>query len=82
MVGSYINLLKSGELKKRVDAARQMLAECTLCPRACKVNRLNGELGICKGGAEAVISSAGPHYGEEPPISGPPKAGGFYFISP
>lgn len=48
-----------------MDELRSILACCTLCPRLCRVNRLAGELGRCRVGAEAVIASAGPHFGEE-----------------
>jgi uncharacterized Fe-S radical SAM superfamily protein PflX len=38
----YIGLHKSGELAKRVEATRNILADCTLCPWHCHVNRLEG----------------------------------------
>ncbi|MEK7449499.1 MAG: radical SAM protein [Planctomycetota bacterium] len=78
MKSSYLTLLKSGELGRRVVLAKEILKKCILCPRRCEANRLNGELGFCKSGVTAVFSSAGPHYGEEPPISGPDvHRGGF-----
>ena len=45
-----------------------MLADCTVCPRACHVDRRQ-ELGECATGANAVIASWNPHHGEEPVIS-------------
>ena len=67
---SYQKLSESGELKERIEKAYKILEECSLCPRKCKVDRLNGELGYCKSGRELIVSSFGPHFGEEPPLVG------------
>jgi putative pyruvate formate lyase activating enzyme len=67
---SYISLYKNGELQKRRDSAYQILESCSLCPRRCEVNRIKGENGFCRTGSEAVISSFGPHFGEESPLVG------------
>ena len=67
---SYISLLESGELKRRVEAAREMLSPCRVCPRECGVDRTAGEVGYCRSGLLPVVSSYGPHYGEEPPLVG------------
>ena len=48
----------------------ERLASCTLCPRQCRVNRLEGALGYCEAPAELVISSVLAHYGEESPLVG------------
>jgi len=66
----YIESHRSGELEKRIDALHEILTECRLCPRECNVNRLSGEVGVCRGGAELMVSSASPHFGEEPPLVG------------
>ncbi|HKZ15941.1 MAG TPA: radical SAM protein [Geobacteraceae bacterium] len=66
----YIRLHKSGELARRVEAAREILADCTLCPWHCHVNRLEGEKGVCRVGALPMVSSYGPHFGEERPLVG------------
>ncbi|MCR4789864.1 MAG: radical SAM protein, partial [Treponemataceae bacterium] len=42
---------------------------CTLCPRNCGVNRLEGELGFCRETADLRIATATIHFGEEPPIT-------------
>src|SRR5438128_1741105 len=47
----YLWLLRSGELARRVRAALGELAACAVCPRDCRVDRLNavapeGDLGI------------------------------------
>lgn len=67
---SYIKLYESGELDERSSALQEILKECKLCPRKCRVNRLIGEKGFCKSGVNAMVSSAGPHFGEEPPLVG------------
>ena len=69
-VPSYINLHKSGELQKRISALTDMLRHCRLCPRHCKVNRLQGELGFCRAGDKLILSSAFAHFGEEAPLVG------------
>jgi len=70
MESSYIKLYQTGELQKRIKSLTKLLTECVLCPRLCKVNRLKGELGSCKAGVKAVVSSAFPHFGEEAPLVG------------
>ena len=67
---SYIQLHEIGELKSRVAAGREMLRECNLCARECGVNRLQDEKGVCRSGSGVMISSAGPHFGEESPLVG------------
>jgi putative pyruvate formate lyase activating enzyme len=66
----YAKLLASGELEKRVEQAVSRLEDCTLCPRQCRVNRLKDERGFCKTGRNALVSSFGPHFGEEAPLVG------------
>ncbi|MDP4209584.1 MAG: radical SAM protein [Bacteroidota bacterium] len=46
------------------------LSHCTLCPRECGADRLNGEFGYCNSRAEISVSSICIHKGEEPVISG------------
>jgi putative pyruvate formate lyase activating enzyme len=55
------------------------LLSCTLCPRQCGVNRLEGELGFCRAGAQAQLYRYAPHHGEEPPISGSKGSGTLFF---
>jgi len=63
----------------RIRRADSLASSCTLCPRACGVNRLNGESGFCKAPGNLVISSIFPHHGEEPPISGEKGSGTVFF---
>jgi putative pyruvate formate lyase activating enzyme len=66
----YIRLHKSGELAGRIAAAREILKDCTLCPWHCHVNRPAEEKGVCRVGALPMVSSSGPHFGEERPLVG------------
>jgi len=76
---AYLSLLRSGELQRRVVEARQHLAECDVCARVCRVNRLVGERGICRTGERARVSSYGPHLGEENPLRGWRGSGTIFF---
>ncbi len=76
---SYISLYKSGELQNRVTLLESMLAECRLCPRNCKVNRLQGEKGFCKTGNKAIVASYNAHFGEEAPLVGASGSGTIFF---
>jgi putative pyruvate formate lyase activating enzyme len=67
---SYISLFEKGELTQRVKLLKELLKECRLCPRECRVNRLDGEIGVCQARPELTVSSAFPHFGEEPPLVG------------
>jgi len=67
---SYLKLHRIGELEQRVAALHKILEKCELCPRKCGTNRLAGEKGYCRSGKELKISSYGPHFGEEPEITG------------
>ncbi|MBQ8905307.1 MAG: radical SAM protein [Ruminococcus sp.] len=59
--------------------SERLLSSCTLCPRACRVNRLAGQTGFCGMGAEAVIARAALHHWEEPCISGTNGSGTVFF---
>ena len=47
-----------------------ILADCTLCPRECRVDRFSGGTGYCGMDAGLNIASICVHRGEEPSISG------------
>lgn len=55
------------------------LDSCTICPRNCKVNRNNNELGFCKSGNKIKIARYSLHYWEEPCISGKSGSGTIFF---
>ena len=68
-------------LKERIPLLRELMRSCTLCPRECRVNRLEGETGFCGLGPGAVLARALPHFGEEPPVSGTAGAGTLFLTS-
>jgi putative pyruvate formate lyase activating enzyme len=75
----YIELCRSGELERRTQALEARLASCDVCPRECRVNRLQNELGYCHSGRLPIISSVCAHRGEEPAISGTRGSGTVFF---
>jgi putative pyruvate formate lyase activating enzyme len=75
----YIKTYKEGLLKEKIKKAREILSSCSLCPRRCGVDRLSGQLGICKTGENAYVSSYHPHYGEEAPLVGHNGSGTIFF---
>ena len=66
----YLNAKSKGILEERTIQLEARLASCTLCPRQCRVNRLEGALGYCQAPAEIIVSSVFAHYGEESPLVG------------
>jgi len=76
---SYLNLYESGELKKRVEEAVSRLQKCYMCPRVCGAQRLDGEEGECGVGRYALVSSFGPHHGEESVLRGWRGSGTVFF---
>jgi len=67
---AYLRTSRRGRLAERVEKSLALLKSCTLCPRACRVNRLEGELGTCRAGRLPEVSSYSPHFGEEGPLVG------------
>jgi len=66
----YLDLYRSGELGRRIEKLNEILTDCHLCPRECRVNRAEEEKGYCKSTREMVVSSIGPHFGEENELVG------------
>ncbi len=67
---AYLELHQKGELEGRAKAAEGLLEACRVCPRECLAQRLQGETGVCGVAEQAMVSSYGPHYGEERPLVG------------
>ncbi len=59
--------------------AYNLLRCCRVCPRKCGVNRWEGKTGHCKIGRYARVSSAFPHFGEEPCLVGCRGSGTIFF---
>jgi putative pyruvate formate lyase activating enzyme len=71
--------LDSHVLQTRIDTARSILSDCRLCPRQCRVNRLDGETGFCQTGRLAAVASYNLHFGEEAPLVGRGGSGTIFF---
>ena len=56
---------------------------CVLCPRQCRVNRVvdsaDSKVGYCGETHQLRVAHVGPHFGEEPPISGKNGSGTIFF---
>jgi putative pyruvate formate lyase activating enzyme len=76
---AYRDLLASGALDARAEAALAHLEKCDLCPWECGVNRAAGRLGSCKTSRRARVSSHCPHMGEEDPLRGTFGSGTIFF---
>lgn len=57
----------------------ELLNKCEICPRKCKVNRNNGELGYCKASNKMKIGGYHLHMWEEPIITGKYGSGTIFF---
>jgi len=75
----YIALYHSGELERRVQRLESRLFSCDICPRECRVNRLENEPGFCRSGRLPIVSAVCAHHGEEPAISGIRGSGTIFF---
>jgi putative pyruvate formate lyase activating enzyme len=76
---AYLETHRRGLLQAKIDAAYEILSQCNLCPRNCLVDRHHGELGLCRTGDQPVVSSYGPHFGEEDPLVGSLGSGTIFF---
>ena len=76
---AYLNLYQNGQLEERVAQAYKRLANCDICAHTCHVDRLDGELGTCRTGEKAWVSSFAPHFGEEAPLRGSDGSGTIFF---
>ena len=77
-MASY-NLMPLKTLEERAKEAISRLESCQICPRNCRVNRLENEKGFCRGERHARIYSYAPHFGEEPPLVGTRGSGTIFF---
>ncbi len=53
------------EDQTKLTLARELMARCGLCPRCCQVHRFEGQVGFCGIADKLIVSSYGPHFGEE-----------------
>lgn len=78
-IPAYIQTKQRGELTQRIQVVREMLRDCTLCPRRCHVNRLENQTGVCNTGEHAIVASYTAHFGEEAPLVGQGGSGTIFF---
>jgi putative pyruvate formate lyase activating enzyme len=78
---SYRETHRTGGLAERIRRSYQMLESCCLCPRECRVNRLQDERGLCRTGRLAMVSSCIPHFGEEGPLVGTNGSGTIFMTN-
>jgi putative pyruvate formate lyase activating enzyme len=76
---AYLQLHRSGELRRRAEAAVERLSHCLVCPRNCGVDRLADKKAACKTGRYAWVSSYFPHLGEEDCLRGWKGSGTIFF---
>lgn len=76
---AYLALARSGVLQRRAAAAVAALARCRCCPRACAVDRLHDQTGVCGVGRLARVASHFPHFGEEDCLRGWCGSGTIFF---
>lgn len=67
------------KLSERLEKALEISSNCELCPRKCHVNRPKDDKGFCKTGRNALVSSYGPHFGEEKVLVGRFGSGTIFF---
>jgi len=81
MLPLYLEKLTLPELRQRAEALHRLMIECRICPNECKARRNEGETGECHSRDEVIISSVGPHFGEEPPLVGTNGSGTIFFTN-
>ncbi|MDX9799841.1 MAG: radical SAM protein [Spirochaetia bacterium] len=59
--------------------SRKLYENCVLCPKKCRVNRLEGKTGFCGSASDAILSCSLLHRGEEPPVTGDGGSGTIFF---
>ncbi len=86
---AYLEAFERGLLPERVQVALELLGRrldgerpvCRVCPRFCKVARLDDQVGYCRVGRYAAVSSYFPHFGEEDCLRGWRGSGTVFFTS-
>ncbi len=78
-IPKYLSFYSSGELARRSRLLEQRLVSCDICPRLCRVNRLENAPAFCRSGYLPIVSAVCAHSGEEPAISGSRGSGTVFF---
>ncbi len=67
------------EIGRRATEAISALASCQVCPRNCRVDRLQDKTAVCKSGRYARVGSYFRHFGEEDCLRGWKGSGTIFF---
>jgi putative pyruvate formate lyase activating enzyme len=78
---AYLGTTSPDMLAQRAELLEARSSPCLLCPHQCGVHRHDGERGRCRLGAETLVASATPHFGEEAPLVGQRGSGTIFFSS-
>ena len=81
MEPSYLKLYREGELEVRAKKFLSLLESCSICPRECGANRMEGETGYCGTGRKVKVASYNAHFGEEAPLVGKYGSGTIFLSS-
>lgn len=77
----YLTTHKQGVFEQRIQKGKELLKNCSLCPRSCEIDRYQEPGTICKTGRLARVSSCFPHLGEESCLTGFRGSGTIFFGS-
>lgn len=77
----YLTAYKQGIFKQRIQKGKELLKNCSLCPRSCEIDRYQEPGTVCKTGRLARVSSCFPHLGEESCLTGFRGSGTIFFGS-
>lgn len=73
----------SGHVRWEATQPLEAYRACRLCPRRCGVDRMaavhSGKTGFCGETDQLRVAHVGPHFGEEPPVSGRKGSGAVFF---
>ena len=81
MLPLYLEKLSVNDLEEKAEALHKLMEECRICPNECMAKRSKGETGDCHSTDEVIVSSVGPHYGEEPPLVGTHGSGTIFLAN-
>ncbi|MBC8403182.1 MAG: 4Fe-4S cluster-binding domain-containing protein [Candidatus Marinimicrobia bacterium] len=76
---AYLESYESGLLKKRIAAGQELMKDCCLCPRECRVDRNLVPGKVCGIDRKTQVSSYFPHFGEEICLRGFRGSGTIFF---
>jgi putative pyruvate formate lyase activating enzyme len=71
--------LELTEIRRRAEEAVAALARCEVCPRNCRVDRLQNLARVCATGRHARVSTWFAHFGEEDCLRGSRGSGTVFF---